>query len=202
MKKADWEFCGNCRREATGAPGSQAAVDEDNNALLLPSLQGAKRAVPRGNPRGKIWWTDAAATAVEERKQAAEAYKRDTSPELFAVLNELRANTDRVIATGKRTCWRNRVSELKSDCNAWKLLAAIEGKRRGMGTIVDDCRKSDQSLADKIVRGYVPKNRNVAKSQDIQEKIKYRTATHHVRKSPSTAPECLYESFFFLLYVG
>ncbi len=65
MEKADWElFAATVDEKLLEAPGNQATVDEDNRRFVTAVLAGAKRAIPRGNLRGKIWWTDAAATAV------------------------------------------------------------------------------------------------------------------------------------------
>ncbi len=115
--------------------------------------------------------------------------RRDPSPEALSVLDEVRANTDVVIAAAKRACWRDRASTVKADGNGWKLLAAIEGKRRSRATIVRDCRKSDQNLADDIVKHYVAKNRNFVKSEDVEWRKQYLTAVLHARNQLRSSPE-------------
>ncbi len=107
--------------------------------------------------------------------------ERDPSPESLSVLNEVRANTDMFIAAAKRAFWRDPASAVKEDGNGWKLLAAIEGKRRSRATIVRCCRKSDQDLADDVLKRYVAKTRNFMKNEVLKWKRQYLTAIRQMR---------------------
>lgn len=169
LKTADWDaFFVKVDEKLQEWPDNQVTIGEDNRRFVKAVLAGAKHAVPRGNLKGKIWWTDACATAVEERRQAFESYERDPSPESLMVLAEVRANTDVVITAAKRKCWRDLASTVQADRKGWKLLAAIEGKRSARATIVADCRKSNQDIADDVVKGYVARKRNKVKAQDLK----------------------------------
>lgn len=126
----------------------------------------AKESRPKGNLKGRAWWSEEVTVAVKERAKAFKAYKLNPSPESTAVLSAARIYKGIEIIQEKHKSWRERITEVKADKDGWEILFAIERKWRRKPTLDKDCRKMERVLADNIVKSYFAKNRNRDRFKD------------------------------------
>ena len=90
-------------------------LEQENRDFVSIVLSCARETIPTGNLRGKIWWCDSVATAIEERQAAFNAYRKSPSEETLKNLEEIRKNTESIIIAAKRKSWQNHVTGISTD---------------------------------------------------------------------------------------
>lgn len=166
-------------------------LDEEMKRFTQIVQIATRRSVPKGNLRGNIWWSTEAAAAIEERTTAFQMYERDKTPENFAIFSIVQNNTDLTVAKSQRTCWGNNATNMKADKNGWSLISAIDGRRRSGASKVEQCGKSNQDLADDIVKKYVAKKETERRKQTSSGRSNTNTSfTSQAQRTRTTSSHC------------
>ena len=80
FKIADWdEFEQEIDKVLTQQDPQSCTIDAENKVFTDALMTAARLHIPKGSLTGKVWWSDEAARAVEERASARRAYKDDPS---------------------------------------------------------------------------------------------------------------------------
>ena len=164
---------------------SNHSLDSLNKRLTLCLRQAAQMHIPRGTLNGKPWWSMEIIQAVQDRQKAFNAYKKNPSKESLAVLLSTKIYTEHPIIDAKRRCWRDLAENVETDTESFRLLRVLHKTTKSTATVLSDCAKADQEIANDVVRSYVRKNRNKTRS----DKYYIRPYKTYIRPTPLTSEE-------------